>query len=195
MLKRRRPANQALHASLALRHPQGLHLLNEKGLFATGVEQGNQLNVDVLLALGRVVQVQHPLALPRLARPGQRAGLTRLVTRHIEVVRHLIAGAPHHALHRAELLAIRRIGRQNSVLGVKQNMGFGQALQVGHEFRQWLHGGSLCAVRSLCPSWQSLPNLAVMQPHRLYWQSLPVLQAFEFKEIFGQPPRGTFLEL
>jgi hypothetical protein len=34
-----------------------------------------------------------------------------------------------------------------------------------------------------------------MQPHRLYWQSLPVLQAFEFKEIFGQPPRGTFLEL
>jgi hypothetical protein len=37
---------------LPLGHAQGLHLLDEVGLLATGIAQRHQLDVDVVLALG-----------------------------------------------------------------------------------------------------------------------------------------------
>jgi hypothetical protein len=55
------------------------------------------------------------------------------------MVGHLVAGAPDHTALRAELPAVRRIGRQDAVLRVKQNVGLGQPLQEGHEFGQRLH--------------------------------------------------------
>ena len=162
VLKGRRPPDQPLGRRLPLRHPQSLHFFDEKSLFPFGIQQRCQLDVDVLLALGRVVQVQHTLALAGSAGLRQRARLTGLVTRHVEVVRHLVAGAPDHALHRTELLPVSRIRRQDAVLQVKQNVRLAQAFKVGHQFGQWLHGGSLVSLTgSLCLNWQFLPNMAV----------------------------------
>lgn len=48
-------------------HAQRFHLLNEEGLFIIGIEQGCQFNIDVFLAFGCVVQVQHTFALAGLA--------------------------------------------------------------------------------------------------------------------------------
>jgi hypothetical protein len=75
-----RPISPAPPAALG--HAQRLHLLDEEGCSPVGVAQRHQFDVDVGLALRRVVQVQHTLALaatPRRApagssrRPGRRA--------------------------------------------------------------------------------------------------------------------------
>jgi hypothetical protein len=90
-----------------------------------------------------VVQVQNPFALTRLACLHQGAGLTGLITRDAEMMRHLKTGAPDHAAIRAELAPVRGVGCQNAVLRVKQNMGLWQALQKRHQFGQGFHGTSL----------------------------------------------------
>ncbi len=84
--KRRAAADQPLRGGLTLCHPQGFHFFHIKALLATGIEQRCEFNVDVFLAFGRVVQVQHAFALARFTRTRQRAGLTGLITRHAETV-------------------------------------------------------------------------------------------------------------
>jgi hypothetical protein len=76
----------------------------------------------------------------RFAGAQQRAGFTGLVTRHAEAVRHLITSAPDHTSVRAELAPVGRVGGQDAVLGVKQDMRLGQAFHKGHEFGQGFHG-------------------------------------------------------
>ena len=56
-------SGQALRFGLPLRDSQGLHAFDKKRLFTSGVTQGRKFNLDVFIALGRVVQVQDPLAL------------------------------------------------------------------------------------------------------------------------------------
>jgi hypothetical protein len=137
-LKSRSAPNQALRMGLSMGHLQGLHAFHEEGLFAVGIAQRRQLDIDVFLALGRVVQVQYSFALARFTRLYQGAGLACLVARHMEMVRHLVAGAPHDATLGAELAPIRRIGGQDAVLRVEQDVWLGQALQVGNQFGQRL---------------------------------------------------------
>jgi hypothetical protein len=84
----------------------------------------------------RVVQVQHTLALARFTRARQRAALARLVAGHAEVVRDLVAGAPDDRTLRAELAPVGRVGGQDPVLPVEQDVRLGQAFQVGHQFGQ-----------------------------------------------------------
>jgi len=57
-LKGRRAPDQALCCRLALRHAQGLHLMDEVGLLTTPVAQWHEFDVDVRLALGRVMQAR-----------------------------------------------------------------------------------------------------------------------------------------
>jgi hypothetical protein len=146
LLEGRRAADQALRRGLALRHAQRLHLLDEPGLLARGVAQRHEFDVDVGLALRRVVQVQHALALARFARARQRAALAGLVAGHAEVVRDLVAGAPHHRGLRAELAPVGRVGRHDAVLPVEQDVRLGQAFQVGHQLGQ--HGSRGAPIRS-----------------------------------------------
>ena len=63
-------------------------------------------------------------ALPGLTRLRQRARLTGLVTGHTEMVGDLVAAPPHHALGLVELLAIGRVGSQDAIARIEQDMGF-----------------------------------------------------------------------
>ena len=106
-----------------------------------------------------VVQVQHPFPLTGLARPRQRAGFTRLITRHRKVVRHLITGAPHHAALGTELTAVGGIRRENAVLRIKQDVRLGQALQVGHHFWQGFRNRVIHGVQCRLPLPECVPNV------------------------------------
>jgi hypothetical protein len=55
-------------------------------------------------------------------------------------MRNLKAGASNNAMVWAELPAVSRIGRQDAVLRVKQDVGFWQAFNKRHQFWQGLHG-------------------------------------------------------
>ena len=69
-----------------------------------------------------MVQVQHAFALARLARTRQRAAFTCLITWHAEVMGYLVAGAPDHRGARAELATVGRIGGEDAVLAVEQDV-------------------------------------------------------------------------
>ena len=117
-------------------------------------------DVDVFLTVLGVVQVQVSLTLARLAGLLARAGLTGLVARNLEVVRHLVAGAPDHRMLRTELLAIGRIGRQDAVLGIAQDVRFGQPFEKGRELGQGSGSVYGHVKHSLCQRWQFLPFMA-----------------------------------
>ena len=142
-----RTADQPLRRRMAVRQVQGLHLFDEIHLCACRVAQRHEFDIDISLALGRVVQVQHPFALPRLAGTGQGAGLAGLVARHTEVVGHRITGASDHRALRAELPPVGRVRRDDPVLAVKQDVRLGQTLQIGHQFRQQAGHGSVLQAR------------------------------------------------
>ena len=144
--------------------PQRLHFFDEKGLFTRGIQQGCQFDVDVFLAPGSVVQVQDTFTLAGFAGQHQGTGLTCAVTWHAEMVRHLIAGTPNHTAFRTELASVGRVGCQDAVLGIKEDVGFRHAFQKRHEFGQGFHGvHSPCCVchNSLCHVADKLPYLAV----------------------------------
>jgi len=81
-----------------------------------------------------MVQVQRAFALTRFTRLEQRARLASLVARLVEVVRHFVAGASHHAAVGAELAPIGAIGRQDAVLVVEQDVRLRQPFQIRHQF-------------------------------------------------------------
>jgi len=83
-----------------------------------------------------VVQVQHTLALARLARARQRAAFAGLVAGHGGVVRDLVAGAPDDDFLAPEGAPVRVVRREDSVLGVAEDEGLGQRLEEGHQLRQ-----------------------------------------------------------
>ena len=124
------------------RHRQRHHLFDKEPFGTVRTRHRRQLDLYIFLTLGGVVHMQHPFALPRGARLRQWAGLARLVTRHAGMVRHGVAGAPHHAALRTafrsarctELAAIGPIGRQDAIAVVQQDVWIGQALQKGHQF-------------------------------------------------------------
>ena len=129
LLKGRSTANQLLRDRRLHGGAQQRHLFDKKSLFALGIAERRQLDVHVLLALWRVVQVQHALTLARLPGAGQRAGFTCLVTGLVKVVRHLVAGAAQHAAFGAELPLVGRIGCQDAVLRIEQDVRLGHALK------------------------------------------------------------------
>ena len=112
VLKSRGAADHFLCALRLYCRAKQCHLLDKKRLLALGIAQRRQFDVHVLLAVRRVVPVQHALALARSLGPPQRARLARLVAGLVKVVRHLVAGAGQHAALRAELAPVRRIRRQ-----------------------------------------------------------------------------------
>ncbi|MNV77420.1 hypothetical protein D3C71_1708350 [compost metagenome] len=103
---------------------------------AARVTQRHQLDLHIVFAARRVVQVQHTLALPAQHGAGQRAGLARLVAGHRRVVRHLVAGAPDHWRTLSELAPVGCVGGHDAVLAVEQDVGLGQGVEVGSEFGQ-----------------------------------------------------------
>ena len=62
-----------------------------------------------------------------------------MIARSVDAVRHLVASAPDHVAAGLELGAIGRVRGQDAVLPVKQDVRFGQALQIGNQFGQRLH--------------------------------------------------------
>ena len=88
-----------------------------------------------------MVQVQHTLSLARRLGACERARLTRLVTRHIKVMRHRKTRAPHYvAAHGRKLLPVSPVGRHDAVLAVKQNVRLGEAVEKRHQFGR----GNVC---------------------------------------------------
>ena len=143
LLERGRTPDEPLRRRHRLRrHRQRHHLFDKEPRGAVRTHQRRQLDLHIFLALGGVVHMQHPFALPRGARLREWAGLARLVTRHAGMVGHGVAGAPHHAALRtafrtarcSELAAISPIGRQDAIAVVQQDVWIGQALQKGHQF-------------------------------------------------------------
>ena len=125
----------------AVRHAQRLHALDEPGGGARGVAHRHQLDADVGLALRRVVQVQHALALAAAARraSGQLAGLVG-ARRCGATPRSRCARAPRRA--RRELRAVGRVRRDDAVARVEQDVRLGRALEVGGELGPHCGGGA-----------------------------------------------------
>jgi hypothetical protein len=100
--------------------------LDERGHVAARIEDRPQLDVDVLGAARRVVDVQHAIQAARFDRLLHRAVLARLVARHGVVMRHLEAMAPHvlDAGH-AELPPVRAVRREDPVVGIDTIIGCG----------------------------------------------------------------------
>ncbi|MCY1536443.1 hypothetical protein D9M68_719020 [compost metagenome] len=181
--------DQPLSRGLALRHPQRLHLLHIKRELTIRPGQGRELDVHVFLALRRVVQVQHTLALARGARLRQWAGLARLVAGHGEMVRDLVAATPDHAALRAVLAPVGRVGRQDAVARVEQDVRLGQAFEKGSEFWQ----GFQTVSRGDGGCCHCLPILAV-SPASAGFRSWPETQKGLIQKHFLAPTRrGTLL--
>ena len=133
-------AHQRVLAGLSLRDGQGFHLLDEEVQRARSVMQGNQLDAHIDLAMRRMVQVQHLLALARNASLCERAGLAGLVAGHGGVVGGLMAAPPDQGLAVAVLPAVGRIGRHDGVVPVAHDVWLGHAFEVGDQVVGNLHG-------------------------------------------------------
>lgn len=105
-------------------------------MLALCIGQRHEFDVDVGLTFGGVVQVQHALSLTRLPCHGHGAALARLVTWALEVVGYLMAGAADDGRTGAELAAVGRVGRQDPIARVDQDVRTGHAFQVRNQFRR-----------------------------------------------------------
>jgi len=132
-----RAPDQSVLALHAFGPMQLLHPFDEKRLLAQCVHQRNELDVDVGLAMRGVVQVQHPFALPGFPGHGHGAAFARLVARALEVVRHLMAGAPDDRSARPELPPVGRIRSQDAVARVDEDMRRGHAFEIRHQLGRW----------------------------------------------------------
>jgi hypothetical protein len=133
------------------------HLFDVEDLLALRVLQRYQLDVDVGLALRGVMQVQHALALARLPGLGHGTAFAAFVARPVEVVRHLVAGSPDHRGRARKPATVSRVGRQDAVALVEQDVGLGEAVEVGQQFGRWGAGHGWVLVLGVCqmqPEWQ-----------------------------------------
>ena len=87
------------------------------------------------------MEVQHAFPPAGLSWLCEREALAGLVAGHAEVVGHLVAGPADNRIRSWELLPVSRVGGQDAVALVEQDMGFGQSLQIGAQLRQEGRGG------------------------------------------------------
>ena len=122
-------------------HAQRLHLLDEVAQLAAGIADGRQFDLHVFLALRRMVQVQHALALAGLQRLRQRAGFTGLVAGYIGAVRGFVAALADDGGAVAIDALVGGIGSADAVGAVADDVRLGQAVEVGQHFMRQRVGG------------------------------------------------------
>ena len=128
-------ADEGVAPGLVPGHPQALHLFHEAENLPPGIEDRGELDIDVLLAMGRVVEMQHPFPLAGRKAGCQGARLPGLIAGDLVAVGHGVAGLADHLAPPATL-AIARIGGQDAIVAATEDMGFGEILQVGDELGQ-----------------------------------------------------------
>ncbi len=136
--KCRRAADQRMGVRLAVGSAERLHLLDEISDVALLGANRRQLDVDIGLAVRRMMQMQDALAASGSQAAFERTGLAGLVARGVVAVRHRIAGLPLQHLPSAELAAIGLIRRQDAVFGVAQDVGFGKGIEIRDQLCRWL---------------------------------------------------------
>ncbi len=165
--------DQAGVGAHAARHRERLHLLDEPGDLAAAVAHRRELDVHIRFAAGRVMQVQHTLALTRRQAARERAGLARAVARHGVVMGDVVAGAPDHRVAVAADLAVGGVGRDDAVVAPAQDVRLGQGIEEGNQLRQGAGVGRHCC--HSCPvdcqqcgplaAWQSSPGARTRCAH------------------------------
>jgi len=148
----RRPADQALRRGPAARLADDAHGLDEIGDLPAIVADRRRLDIHMLVAARRVVQMQHALWLPGFQALLQRAGFTRLIAGHRKMMRYLVAAAPDDLPAAAELADIGGIGSDDPVLGIHHDSWLGQAIEEGKQFAEKMrsHVGIVKTVTAIC---------------------------------------------
>jgi len=142
----RRAPDQALRRRPAARLTNDPHGFDEIGDFPLIVTDRRRLDIDMLFATRRMVQMQHALRRPGLEALLEGAGLPGLIARHVEMMRHLVAEAPGHRLPSRKLPQIGRIGGHNPVIGIHHDARLGQAVEKGKQLTEKMRSHVIAAI-------------------------------------------------
>ena len=132
----RRAADQALRRRPAARLTDDAHGLDKIGDSSLVVAYRRRLDGDMLLAVRCVVQMQDALRIAILQAQLERTGFARLVARHIETMRHLVAHAPRERRAVAELADVGGVGGNDAVIGAHHDARLGQSIKEGNQLAQ-----------------------------------------------------------
>ena len=132
----RRTPDQALRGCPAAGLADDAHGFDEIDDLPLIVANRRRLDVDMLLAARRVMQVQDALRRPVLEALLERACFAGLVAGHVEVMRDLVAIAPGNLLAGPELPGVSGICRDDPVIRIHHDARLGQAVEEGKQFTE-----------------------------------------------------------